>query len=105
MATYRVILEQNPSGILMSDPIGSGKWVVEKFKKINPGLVYSNSTITAFTPTLSLRDTETLFAIVIIQLFTNFSLSKCVLYEICHVGQFFKLRCCFFKSSLGISGN
>ena len=34
-----VILKRNPSGILISDPIGPGKWVVEKFEKINPGLV------------------------------------------------------------------
>ena len=29
----------------MSDPIGSGKWVVEKFKKINPGLLSNYSPV------------------------------------------------------------
>ena len=39
MATYRVILEQNPSSILMSDPIGPEKSVVENFDSISPGLL------------------------------------------------------------------
>ena len=40
MATYRVILEQNPSSILISDAIGPEKWVVENFDFISPGLKY-----------------------------------------------------------------
>ena len=39
MATYRVILEQNPSSILISDAIGPEKWVVENFDFISPGLL------------------------------------------------------------------
>ena len=39
VATYGVILEQNPSGILISKPMGPGKWVVENFDPISPGLV------------------------------------------------------------------
>ena len=38
VATYGVILEQNPSGILISKPMGPGKWVVENFDSISPGL-------------------------------------------------------------------
>ena len=41
VATYGVILEQNPSGILISKPIGPGKWVVENFDSISPGLLGS----------------------------------------------------------------
>ena len=41
MATYRAILEQNPSSILISDAIGPEKWVVENFDSISPGLMYT----------------------------------------------------------------
>ena len=41
VATYGVILEQNPSGILISKPIGPGKWVVENFDSISSGLLPS----------------------------------------------------------------
>ena len=37
VATYRVIIDQNPSGILKSEPIGPGKWVVENFDSISSG--------------------------------------------------------------------
>ena len=40
VATYRVIIDQNPSGILKSEPIGPGKWVVENFDSISSGLNY-----------------------------------------------------------------
>ena len=40
VATYRVIIDQNPSGILKSEPIGPGKWVVENFDSLSPGLLY-----------------------------------------------------------------
>ena len=43
MATYRAILEQNPSSILMSEPIESKKWVVENFDFVSPGLLYTDS--------------------------------------------------------------
>ena len=43
VATYGVILEQNPSGILISKPIGPGKWVVENFDSISPGLLSIDS--------------------------------------------------------------
>ena len=39
VATYRVIIDQNPSGILKSEPIGPGKWVVENFDSISSGLL------------------------------------------------------------------
>ena len=39
VATYRVIIDQNPSGILKSEPIGPGKWVVENFDYISSGLL------------------------------------------------------------------
>ena len=45
MATYRVILEQNPSSILISDAIGPEKWVVENFDFISPGLLVIKMTI------------------------------------------------------------
>ena len=41
VATYRVIIDQNPSGILKSEPIGPGKWVVENFDCISSGLLNS----------------------------------------------------------------
>ena len=43
VATYRVIIDQNPSGILKSEPIGPGKWVVENFDSISSGLVDSKA--------------------------------------------------------------
>ena len=39
VATYRVIIDQNPSGILKSEPIGPGKWMVENFDSISSGLI------------------------------------------------------------------
>ena len=42
VATYRVIIDQNPSGILKSEPIGPGKWVVENFDSISSGLLLTH---------------------------------------------------------------
>ena len=39
LATFIVTSEQNPSGILMSEPNKIRKWVVEKFDGISPGLI------------------------------------------------------------------
>ena len=36
---YVVTSEQNPTGILISEPNKIGKWVVEKFHGISPGLL------------------------------------------------------------------
>ena len=38
-ATYIVTSEQNPSGIVISEPNKIRKWVVEKFYGISPGLL------------------------------------------------------------------
>ena len=48
VATYRVIIDQNPSGILKSEPIGPGKWVVENFDSISSGLIDSVAKISVF---------------------------------------------------------
>ena len=42
-ATYIVTSEQNPSGIVISEPNKIRKWVVEKFYGISPGLVSMDS--------------------------------------------------------------
>ena len=61
VATYRVILEQNPSSILISDAIGPEKWVVENFDFISPGLFHIHVIFTTiydpkrFIPQLQLR--------------------------------------------------
>ena len=41
-ATYRVTSEQNPSGIVISEPNKIKKWVVEKFDGISPGLLVTD---------------------------------------------------------------
>ena len=50
VATYGVILEQNPSGILISKPIGPGKWVVENFDSISSGLLTMDPASNYLTP-------------------------------------------------------
>ena len=39
-ATYIVTSDQNPFGLLMSEPNKIRKWVVEKFDRISPGLLH-----------------------------------------------------------------
>ena len=48
LATYIVTSEQNPFGILISQPNNIRKWVVEKFYGISPGLMYANIRLVAF---------------------------------------------------------
>ena len=43
LAIYVVTSEQNPFGILISQPNNNRKWVVEKFYGISPGLVCSTT--------------------------------------------------------------